>query len=296
MKKLLILCLLILGGCTNSNTNDKELRILSPFGAPSIALMEIMLEQEHTVNLVNGADLLISSLIKEEADYDIIIAPINIGLNLIKNDQSDYRCLAIVSWGNLYLVSDDENFDPYSQEFAAFGKGAVPEKIIDFVFDKPELVNYFPSVLDVQAQLIQNKVNAAVLAEPVASATLIQNQELKVIVDLQELYYEKTGYHNYPQAALFVDKTAFEENPSLYYDVVDKMNDYVEMISTQSNALQEDLNQLNHEQLGLPTAEIVSKAFESMNIDIQYSKDSLKSIEFFMNLLGIDVNQEMFLQ
>src|SRR5690554_6928582 len=164
MKKLLILCLLILGGCTNSNTNDKELRILSPFGAPSIALMEIMLEQEHTVNLVNGADLLISSLIKEEADYDIIIAPINIGLNLIKNDQSDYRCLAIVSWGNLYLVSDDENFDPYSQEFAAFGKGAVPEKIIDFVFDKPELVNYFPSVLDVQAQLIQNKVNAAVLA------------------------------------------------------------------------------------------------------------------------------------
>ncbi len=296
MKSFIIVCLLLLSGCAQSSPNDKQLSILSPFGAPSIALMEIMIQQEHNVNLVNGTDLLVSSLVKEQVEYDIIIAPINVGLSLINNNQSDYRCLAVVTWGNLYIVSDDKDFDALSDPFVAFGKGAIPEKIINHVFNDSIVVEYFPSVLDAQAQLLQSKTNAAMLAEPIVSATLLQNEKYHVVADLQEFYQEKTGYHNYPQAGLFVHKDSYEKKYELINQVINDINDYVVSISNQQDILINDINQLDHQQLGLPKAEVVAKALKTMNIDVQYANEAIDEITAFMGLLDIQVSEEMFVE
>lgn len=296
MKKLIIVCLLLLSGCTQSNSDDKQLSILSPFGAPSIALMEVMIQQEHNVNLVNGADLLVSSLVKEQVEYDIIIAPINLGLTLINNNQSDYRCLGVVTWGNLYIVSDDKEFDVLNDSFAAFGKGSIPEKIINHVFNDSIAIEYFPSVLDAQAQLLQSKSNAALLAEPIVSATLLQDEKYHVVADLQMFYQEKTGFHNYPQAGLFVHKDSYNDNYELINQVVNEMNEYVVSISNQQDILINDINQLDHQQLGLPKANVVAKAFKAMNIDVQYASEAIDEITAFMNLLDIQVSEEMFVE
>lgn len=295
MKRVLVVCMFLLSACTIT-PNDEQLKVLSPYGAPSIAFLQMMISNENEINLVNGTDLLISSLVRDQPEYDIVIAPINVGLNLIQNNQSDYRCLAVLTWGNLYIVSENEDFNPLLDDFVAFGKGAVPEKIINVNFNDSAKVEYFPSVLDAQAQLLQNKTEAALLAEPIVSATIQQNNQLKIVVDLQEFYQDKTGMKNYPQAALFVHKESFQDNPTSYYQIVDQMNNYIDLIHSETNVLRDDINELNHEQLGLPKTEIILKALKGMNIDLQYAKDVKEEIAMFMELFGIEISEEMFLE
>ena len=96
------------------------------------------------------------------SEYDAIVAPINLGCQLLAKGKTDYKLAGVLTWGNLYLV---ENEGVQNNELAAFGEQAVPGMIFKLVKDSNDVmknakVTYYNAVSDVQAQ---------VLAEPRAS-------------------------------------------------------------------------------------------------------------------------------
>ena len=205
---LILLLVLLISGCTVKE--ETELSILVPMGAPSIAVIPILKDDVHSVNLVSGTDPLQAALISPNPEYDIIIAPINLGASLISKNSSQYRLWGVVTWGNLYIVGENESVLKEEGTLALFGENAVPQKIFDSVKSKIDLTlttAYFPSVNDAQAQLLTQKARAAMLAQPLAAATIAKAKEsgkdLKIIANLQDLWKESTGTENYPQAAVF---------------------------------------------------------------------------------------------
>lgn len=141
MKKLFkyLLCFMMLttvvgcSGSTNSSDESDTANILCPVGAPSLAFVSEYenITKNGKIDFVDGSDQLVAELSKDNSEYDIIVAPINLGAKLIASDQSDYRIQAVITWGNLYLVGTSKEALSQTGELALFGEGAVPQLIVE---------------------------------------------------------------------------------------------------------------------------------------------------------------------
>lgn len=297
MKKLLLtVSLLMMVACTSTPKNTESIKVLSPYGAPSIALLEQIKQNKDSITLVAGTDLILAELVRLETNYDLIIAPINMGISLLEKGQTKTKLLAVVSWGNLYILGEENTLSDPTNTLAMFGKDAVPEKIANFTFDDQQIQakqEYFASVLDAQSQLLTNKAQAAMMAEPFVTKVLMENSQLEIIYDVQANYKIKTGLDNYPQAALFVNAKAYDENPNHYIAYVQSLRDYVVSIHKDTSILLNDINLIGAKELGLPSGEIVVGALERMNLDVVFARDKKQEIQTFMDLFNTDVRDDM---
>lgn len=298
---ILLLLFVLLLGCTVKK-EDTKLNILVPMGAPSISVIPILKDEIHSVNLISGTDPLQAALISPNPDYDIIIAPVNLGASLISKNSTQYRLWGVVTWGNLYIVGENEEVLSSEGTLALFGENAVPQKIFDVVKEKLSIkmnVSYFPSVNDAQAQLLTNKANAAMLAQPLAAATIAKAKEggrdLKIIANLQTLWKETTGTQNYPQAAIFVLKSSYQENKSLIEDEILKMKAYVDSCWTENSTLEADITVVTPEKLGLPSAKLVANVFKGMNVNVQPALEVEAELKAFLQLFGLTNIRELII-
>ncbi|MFR0980986.1 MAG: hypothetical protein ACLSFJ_16270, partial [Holdemania filiformis] len=200
-----------------AETTPVSLSILGPTGAPALALIAPM-KAGQDVTLVDGTDVLQAAFVNPNPEYDVIVAPSNLGAKLAANGKTTYRMESVLTWGNLYLVAADEAALENPGVFAAFGEGAVPGKVLETVLQAnpvtPE-ITWYASVAEVQGAMLAGKADVALMAEPAATATIAKakenGQELKIVMDLQEQWKTATGTQGYPQAALFVRQDLPEE-------------------------------------------------------------------------------------
>ena len=281
-----LLMLLMLVGC-NSNTSSTNINILCPVGAPALSFVSEYenINKTGKIDFVDGSDQLIAELSKNNSDYDIIVAPINLGAKLIQNKQSDYKIKGIITWGNLYYVGTSDNDLKETGELALFGEGAVPQKIVDTVKISTSLTpKYYQSATLVQQQLLSGNVKVGMLAEPLASATIAKakqdNLELSIIADLQKSY----GQNGYPQAAIFIKDGKDYKN--LFKSIDNFTNNGYE-------GLKEYLEKIGIDKLSLPSIEITAKSINRQNIHYQDASKCSKQIKDFLKLFNIDFDKSM---
>ena len=215
MKKiLLILCLFIFGmtftSCTISQDKDLEkVSVIMPTGTPALGLAEAandLIKNGNTVEITAGADLLVAAF--TQANYDIIVAPVNLGSKFYNTNQK-YGLFKTFVWGNLYLASKKEisslnELD--GKEVVVFGKNSTPDIVFRTLINNIEGLNvnlkYVSDVSEANALLVSNQADYVISAEP-ALSKLKMNLNLSVI-DLQKEWQKLTGFSSYPQAGIFV--------------------------------------------------------------------------------------------
>lgn len=285
---LCLLMLLMLVGC-NNHESSTSINILCPIGAPSLAFVSEYEKINKTgkIDFVDGSDQLVAELSKDNSDYNIIVAPINLGAKLIENEQSQYKIKGIITWGNLYYVGINEDVLNQEGELALFGEGTVPQIIVDTIKINTSLTpKYYQSATLVQQQLLSGNAKAGLLAEPLASATIAKakqnNLELAIIADLQKLY----GDNGYPQAAIFVKDN--QDHNTLFTAINDfTNNDYPD--------LKNHLKNIGIEKLSLPSIEITVKSIKRQNIHYQEASKCTKQIKDFLKLFNIDFTENMII-
>ncbi len=262
-------------------------------GAPSLALIPIVKEGLNTVDIVDGADPLQAAFVNPDPQYDVIIAPSNLGVKLAAAGKTTYKMVATVIWGNLYIAADsaDALNDP-NTKLAVFGEQAVPGLVFKALFPEPACeVTWYSSVSDAQAALLSGKANAALLAEPALTATMAKakeaGKELVVAADLQEMW----GGNGYPMAAMFVNSTDYEEKIDMYADLIIKMSDYC----IDGSTVQADLEEIGAEKFGVPSAAVIAKAWDRLNVNIVTSDDCKEAVAEFLKIFGVeDVSAAFF--
>ncbi len=275
-----LLMLLMLVGC-NSNTSSTNINILCPVGAPALSFVSEYenINKTGKIDFVDGSDQLIAELSKNNSDYDIIVAPINLGAKLIQNKQSDYKIKGIITWGNLYYVGTSDNDLKETGELALFGEGAVPQKIVDTVKINTSLTpKYYQSATLVQQQLLSGNVKVGMLAEPLASATIAKakqnNLELSIIADLQKSY----------------DQNGYPKDGKDYKDLFESIDDFT---NNGYEGLKEYLEKIGINKLSLPSIEITTKSIDRQNIHYQDASKCSKQIKDFLKLFNIDFDKSM---
>ncbi len=305
MKKLVTGLMALALSCTlvGCGASQKEsVKILAPTGAPALGILGAAeADNVEKIETVSGSDVLQAELAKEDSEYDIIVAPSNLGMALASKGAQNYELAAVITWGNLYLVGSDEDALQKEGTFAAFGEGAVPQLVLENAMDLNEIqptLTYYNAVSDAQAQLLSGKADVALLAEPVATATIAKAKEngksLQVIADLQQLYAEKNDTaadEGYPQAAIFVKKGEKDALSS----VLEAIETFANDTSNDSEKLSDAIESFGADALGIPSAAIAVKSWERQNIRYVDAKDAKEDLEQFAKIFNLEVDLDALL-
>ncbi len=300
-----VLAALLAAGCssTGADTGKDEpqeetqetavsvegLKILTPLQAPALSLLPVLKDGKNTVDFaINGAEDLKPAFLNPSPEYDVIIAPTNLGVQLAANGKTGYRMLAVVDWGNLYIVgTEDADLEGDGSDVAYFGQDSVPGLVFAKAYPNlAEKAKVFASASDAQADLMAGHVKAALLAEPLATATVAKSEgKLKIISDVQEAW----GGTGFPMAAMFVNGETYEQNKDMYAAMIAQMKDYAANVDMNDpSALIEDINAVGVETLGLPSAEIVAKCYDRMNVEITDVSGCVDAVADFLAVWNVN--------
>jgi len=302
MKKIFsILLISLLVACTAKPLEWENLTILSPKGAPALSLVPLIQENKDSIEFVDGTDVLSAELIKGEKD--VIIAPVNLGAALSKKDSNPYRLYGIVTWGNLYLVSNADVALVESEPIAIFGEQAVPGLVFNSLKDQlgqTFVSTAFNAVTDVQGQLLSKSFNIGLMAEPLVTATIAKAKTLEsplnltVYKDLQVLWQEKTGFDNFPQAAIYIKADISDEKLKQVEARLELMMAYNIELNNNPSMLETDITEELATTLGVPASKILTQAWDRMNVNVVKAEDNKEAIEAFLELFKLNGLENLY--
>ena len=184
---LLILCLFI--GCDKKD--DKKYKVIIPSGTPLIALGNLIDDDNFDIEVVNGSDPLQAAFVSGE--YDMIVAPFNLGAKLFLAGKSKYLLESIITTNNTYLISREE-FKTIEElkgkKTLAYGAGSMPFIGLKALSDDNELAlditQLNSGVADVAASFLANKENydLYMMAEP--NLTILKTKTTLYSIDVSK--------------------------------------------------------------------------------------------------------------
>ncbi|MCR4951201.1 MAG: hypothetical protein K6A40_07755 [Solobacterium sp.] len=301
MKKLLTaaLAVLLAAGCSANKPAPTEapaaevsgLKIATPTGAPALSLIPVIAGAKNDVTvMLNGAADLQAAFIAPTPAYDVIVAPTNLGVTLASKGKTPYRLLAVVDWGNLYIVGNSDDALSAGHKVAYFGETSVPGLVFKKAYSDiaAEVLPAYNKADEVIPVLLKGDADAGLLAEPAVTAAMAkakeQNKELKVISSVQE----KWGKDGFPMAALFVNSETYSEKKDVYEAMLKQMSDYASAVDMKdTSALVADIDKNGAEYYGVPSSAIVGKCYDRMNIRITKASECKDQIAQFMEIFGV---------
>lgn len=265
-----------------------DLKLVVPFGSPSLALSSFILETTDvenatlTTEVVNGVDPLVTAF--TSGSHDVIVAPNNLGAKLV-NTGLEYTYVGSVVYGNLYIASSNTEVtldDLEGKEIVAFGQNATPDVALQKVLKGNELldkvtIRYVGSVSDAQVELLSGQAEFALLAEPILSVT---KTKLEVgTINLQDEWKALTGASSYPQAGVFVKNDIVNERPDIIESLVENLKSSVTYANENPETVASDLVAA---EFGLPEP-IIKSAIPNSNLMFVGAEESREALELYFN-------------
>ena len=295
MKKLLSLLLagvtvLSLAAC-GSSKNAEELskvdtsavKVSAPNGAPGVALAAIAVENPDNYTFI-AAETITAEFSNATADF--IIAPINAGAKLYKMGKSEYKLAAVVSWGNLYLASQRENFkleDINGAKVVLFGENTINSSIALYALKEngitPGSVEYLASAANTQSLLLTDPEAIVLTAEPALTAAKTKNDKITGY-SVNDLYKKATGNDGFAQAGLFVNPKTAEAQPDIVKAYLKKAEESATKCTTELQTVAEAAASLGI----LPNAKGAEKAIPNCAVKFMAAKDAKSQIETTANI------------
>lgn len=307
MKKLHILITLpiLLAGCGESEElGYKDWSIVSPTGAPSIALAAFC----DTPNFQTNSDASNIVAMMKAGQADIAVLPLNAGIQAIRQGKLPYKYGATLTKGNLYIAStgnDDNGTMDADDYIVSFQKGAVPDKIFHYVFGDAyeNALNYVSNAQEAAKCLKLGKnladdgkaVDYVLLAEPALTTVLESSPNRTQYADLQELYKVKSGGLSFCQAALFV-KNELAETDEYKVQFMNKLNSSISEMNKGDGASIELMNSISNPEVTYGVKpEVADKLFKNGNRMNINTEATLEEINMSLSIFGLDplTNEEI---
>ena len=314
MKKIIVsvLCIALLFTifalvACNNKTADVEYAkyvVMTPDGAPSMALAKMMKDQTVFNDSVGEYSLIAADQIKTafvNGEADFIIAPTNAGVQLSAKT-GNYYLAAVTSWGNLYIVGKGiksrEECSSASEFLAQFqgktigsiGQGAVPDVTFSHLLAQYDVeVTVDPSdAPTIQTKLNEGSLDLAILGEPAVTATLSNVSGVKRLASVSSLWKEVVG-QEFPQASLFVKKSVDTKTVEAFLTAVSSSIDYLNASSENAKELGDYMESRKDSTL---KGAVVSKCYLAMSQKFVKASEVKSDVLEFVNVLGVNVTAE----
>lgn len=218
----LTLCLLV--GCSTGNPDSSDssvpqsgehnhpkadVNITAIAGPTGVGLVHLMKNQDegkaennYTFNVVSAPDQAVAAITNGSAD--IAAVPTNLASTLYKKTGGKVTVLAVNTLGVLHILANGEQITKVSdlkgKTIFTSGKGANPEYILKFVLERNGLdpekdvkIEYVADNDALATLVINGTAKIAMVPEPKASAVLLQNKNVKRVLNMTDEWQKKDG-------------------------------------------------------------------------------------------------------
>ncbi len=213
MKKILsmtLICVLCMSACVGCGKAQEAIgvRVGSLKGPTSIGLVELMeraeaeeTDNDYTFTMEVAADTLLTMMVQEE--LDIALVPANVASVLYNKTDGQVVVIDINTLGVLYMVTGDESVaeiqDLKGKTIYLTGKGTTPDYVLQYVLEENGIsldevtLEYKSEATEVAAVLKTDSAAIGLLPQPFVTATMVQNESLKIVFDMNEEWNKLQG-------------------------------------------------------------------------------------------------------
>ncbi len=305
---LLIACLLTstLIGCSPKESDNSEqqgssepvtVRIAGLKGPTSIGMIRLFEEKpslgenvDSVYEVAQSPDVLVSKLLSQEVDFATL--PTNTAAQLYNKD-GNYQLAAISIWGVLYLLTEDENIQSFSdlkgKQIESSNKGTTPDVLFRYLLQKNGLdpesdvaLNYDLPHVELAQSMAAGKIETAVLPEPFATMVTLKNENVHIALDFQEEWRKiSKSDTSYPQTCLVVNKDFAQTHPDI---VKNFLEHYKASIDWMNENPAEAGTLVEKHDIGLQ-AKMAEKAIPRCNMRFESAEKAAPTVEEYLNML-----------
>ena len=259
------------------STTD-ALRIAGLKGPTTMGLVNLLSMEEdgtasmdYDLQLYGAADEIVPLLMKGELDMAAI--PANLAATLYQKTEGGIQAVAVNTLGVLYVVEKGGDTvqsmaDLKGRTILSTGKGTTPEYVLRYLLtqngidpDKDVTIEYYSEATEVTAQMANTEDAIAVLPQPYVTAAGLQDDTLRVALDLTE-EWNKVADTQLITGVTVVRKEYAEEHPDV---VAAFLTDYAKSVEAANTDL-DGTAALCEEQGVVAKAAIAKKALPECNI------------------------------
>ena len=301
MKKLtsLLLSLVLMVSvlaCGASAKTSKKVRIAGLKGPTTMGLVNLLnMEKDGTASLdydlqlYGAADEIVPKLIKGELDMAAI--PANLAATLYQKTNGGIQVMAVNTLGVLYVVEKGNTVHSFAdlkgRTILSTGKGTTPEYVLRYLLkkngldpDKDVTIEYYSEATEVTAQMATTEDAIAVLPQPYVTAAGLQDDTLRVALDLTE-EWNKVADTQLITGVTVVRTEYAKQNPDV---IAAFLTDYQKSVK----AANEDIDGTAAlcEEVGVVAkAAIAKKALPKCNIVYRNGQEMKKDISAYLQVL-----------
>lgn len=208
---LLVLSLAACGANTDETASDTKtvVRMATLKGPTGIGTAKLWADDDagkakndYTVTLCTDPTEVLNGVV--EGSYDVAAVPLNMASVLYNKLNGGVQILAINTLGTLYMLATQELADISALEgktIVTAGQGATPEYVLNYLLEKNgltdkvtvEFKSEHAEVTTLAAAAGADDQTVYMLPEPNVTATLIQNQALKTVLDVSSAFESASG-------------------------------------------------------------------------------------------------------
>ena len=255
----------------------EALRIAGLKGPTTMGLVNLLsMEQagtaamDYDLQLYGAADEIVPLLMKGELDMAAI--PANLAATLYQKTGGGIEAVAVNTLGVLYIVEKGDTVQSFGdlkgRTILSTGKGTTPEYVLRYLLtangmdpDKDVDIQYCSEATEVTAQMATMEDAIAVLPQPYVTAACLQDDSLRVALDLTEEWNKVAGTQLITGVTV-VRKEYAQQHPDV---VAAFLTDYAESVEAANTDL-DGTAALCEEQGVVAKAAIAKKALPACNI------------------------------
>ena len=206
MKRILVYIIVLLSAFMLS---AGEVDVAALRGPTSMGLVKLMEESEngltdnsYSFTLEGAPDAIVPLLVK--GDIDAAAIPGNLASVLYNNTKGQIEVIAINTLGVLYIVENGDSIqsvdDLRGRTIYSAGKGSTPEYALQYILSsnglevgKDVFIEWKSEHAECVAALKADKNGCAMLPQPFAATAMMQDGNIRIALDLNDLWEEQVG-------------------------------------------------------------------------------------------------------
>lgn len=277
-------------------STDEPMRIAGLKGPTTMGLINLLpmmdngeAAMDYDLQLYGAADEIVPLLVK--GDLDAAAIPANLAATLYQKTEGQIQAVAVNTLGVLYVVEQGDTVqsiaDLKGRTVLSTGKGTTPEYVLRYILtqngldpDKDVEIVYYSEAAEVTAQMAVAQDAIAVLPQPYVTAAGIQDETLRVALDLTA-EWDKICDTQLITGVTVVRKEYAEAHP----DVIEAfLSDYAKSVEAANTDL-DGTAALCEEQGVVAKAAIAKKALPNCNIVFQTGSELKANVSAYLQVL-----------
>lgn len=273
-----------------------EISVTALRGPTAMGMVKLMKDSEsgsvngndYTFTIEGAIDAVTPALVRGTTDIGAV--PANVSSVIYNNTDGKVRVLAINTLGVLYIAEKGDSVhsveDLRGKTIYSSGNGATPEYALRFVLQsagleigKDVFIEWRSEHAECVAALEANEGAVAMLPQPFLTSALLNDPEIRVALDLNDLWMDKMGTELI--TGVVVARTDFiEENEEAVRSFLESYSDSVEFIN---NNIDEGAALVG--EYGIIGEKVAKKAIPGCNITFITGEEMKEALSNYLSVL-----------